>query len=86
MVEDLQSSDWKFVINRAIETADDEVIVFVTVTQTLNGEWRGVKGNGQNVRREICEIFRFDPENRSVFEEAYWDALSVMRQLRAVSI
>jgi ketosteroid isomerase-like protein len=83
MVEDLQSSDWRFVINRAIETADREVIV---ITQTVTGEWRGVKGKGQNVRREVCEIFRFDAEGRIVYEEAYRDALSVMRQLGAVSI
>jgi hypothetical protein len=86
MVEDLQWSDWKTVINRAIETTDREVIVFVTVTQTLTGEWRGVKGTGQEVRREMCEIFRFDAEGRVVYEEAYWDALSVMRQLAAVTI
>jgi hypothetical protein len=86
MVEDLQWSDWKFVIDRAIEIADNEVIVFVTTTQTLTGEWRGVKGTGQQVRREIREIFRFDADGRIVHEEAYWDALSVRRQLGAVSI
>jgi hypothetical protein len=35
------------------------------------------------VRREICEIFRFDRQGRILVEEMYEDALSVMRQLGA---
>jgi hypothetical protein len=76
----------KFVIDRTIETSDGALIVQGTVTQILTGEWRGVKGTGQQVRREICEIFRFDADGRIVFEEGYEDALSIMRQLGAVSV
>jgi hypothetical protein len=85
MVEDSQWSDWNFMIDRTTETIDGALIVPATVTQTLTGEWRSIKGTGQRVRREICEIFRFDAEGRIIFEEAYEDALPITRQLGAVS-
>jgi hypothetical protein len=83
--EDSAWSDREFVIDRAMATSDGAMVVQMTVTQTLTGEWRSVKGTGQRVRREICEIFRFDSEGRIVVEEMYEDALSLMRQLGAVT-
>jgi ketosteroid isomerase-like protein len=77
-------SDLDFVIDRAMDTADGALVAQMTVTQTLLGEWRSVKGTGQRVRREICEIFRFDAEGRIVVEEMYEDALSLMQQLGAL--
>lgn len=84
-MEDSVWSDRQFVIDRAMDAADGAVVVQMTVTQTLTGEWRSVKGSGQRVRREICEIFRFDAEGRIVVEEMYEDALSLMRQLGALA-
>jgi hypothetical protein len=84
--EDLQWSDQKYVITESLETTEGAVVVLLTVTQTLIGEWRSVKGEGQRVQREVCEIFRFDAEGRIVFDEVYEDALSIMRQLGVVSI
>ena len=81
--EDSAWSDRKFVIDRAMDTSDGALVVQMTVTQTLTGDWRSVKGKGQRVRREICEIFRFDPDGHIVVEEMYEDALSLMRQLGA---
>jgi hypothetical protein len=84
--EDSQWSDQKYLIKEALETTDEAVVVLLTVTQTLTGEWRSVKGEGQRVQREVCEIFRFDTEGRIVFDEVYEDALSIMQQLGAVSV
>ena len=86
MVEDSQLSDRKYVIKEAFETTDGAVIVLLSITDTLTGEWRGIKGTGQQVHREMCDIFRFDTDGRVISEEAYEDALSIMRQLGAVSI
>jgi hypothetical protein len=83
-VEDEQWSDREFVIDRAMETADGTVVVQLTVTQTLTGVWRSVKGTGQRVRREIVEIFQFDPEGRIIVEEMYEDCLALMQQLGAL--
>ena len=69
-----------------METTDRAVIVLLDITDTLTGEWRGIKGTGQQVRREMCDIFRFDEEGRVISEEAYEDALSITRQLGAVSV
>jgi hypothetical protein len=52
----------------------------------LTGEWRSIKGTGQQVRWEFCDIFRFDSEGRIVGEELYGDSLSIMRQLGVVSV
>jgi hypothetical protein len=83
-VEDAAWSDRQFVIDRVRDTSDGSLVVQITNTQTLTGEWRSVKGTGQRVRREILEIFEFDSEGRIVVEEFYDDALSVMRQLGAL--
>jgi hypothetical protein len=85
-VEDAAWSDWKYAIDRASETTDGALVVQATFTATLTGEWRSVKGTGQFVRREVCDIFRFDADGRIVVEEIYEDALSIMRQLGAVSV
>jgi ketosteroid isomerase-like protein len=83
--EDAAWSDRRFVIDRVMDTTHGDLVVQITNTQTLTGEWRSVKGNGQRVRREILEIFRFDTEGRIVVEEMYEDALSLMQQLGAAS-
>ena len=83
--EDAAWSDRMFVIDRAMETSDGAVVVQMTNTQTLTGEWRSIRGQGQRVRREICEIFRFDEDDRIVVEEMYEDALTLMRQLGAIT-
>jgi hypothetical protein len=74
------------VIKHALETIDGALVVLATITQTLTGEWRSIKGDGQQVHREICDIFRFNAEGRIVSENMYEDALSVVRQLGAVSV
>ena len=86
LVEDLQWSEQKFGIKQAIETTDGALVVLATLTQTLTGEWHSIKGAGQQVRWEFCDIFRFDGEGRIVGEELYGDGLSIMRQLGAVSV
>ena len=86
MVEDLQWSDYNFEIKQAMETTDGAVVVLATLTKTLTGEWRGVKGQGQRVTWEFCDIFRFDADGRIVHEEGYGDNLSIMRQLGVVSV
>jgi hypothetical protein len=86
LVGDLQWSDQKFGIKQALETTDGALVVLATLTQTLTGEWRSIKGSGQQVRWEFCDIFRFDGEDRIVSEELYGDALSIMHQLGAVSV
>jgi ketosteroid isomerase-like protein len=83
--EDRAWSDRKFVIDNAMDTADGALVVQITNTQTLTGEWRSVQGHGQRVRREICEIFRFDQTGRVVVEEMYEDALALIRQLGGVT-
>jgi ketosteroid isomerase-like protein len=82
--EDAAWSDRQFVIDRAMDTSDGALIAQITNTQTLTGEWRSVKGNGQRVRRKILEIFRFDSDGRIVVEEMYDDNLSLMSQLGAL--
>src|SRR5262249_23289433 len=57
--EDSVWSDRQFVIDRVMDTSDGAIVVQITNTQTLTGEWRSVKGTGQRVRREILEIFQF---------------------------
>lgn len=84
--EDLAWSEQKFVIDHAVETVDGALIVQATISQTLTGEWRSVKGSGQQVRRKVCEIFRFDRDGHIVVEELYEDALSIMRQLGAAAV
>lgn len=82
--EDAAWSDRRFVIDRVMDTSDGAVVVQITNTQTLTGEWRSIKGSGQRVRREILEIFRFDSDGRIVAEEMYADDLSLARQLGAL--
>jgi ketosteroid isomerase-like protein len=83
--EDLAWSDQKFEIESTHEVGDT-VVVRAVVTQTLTGTWRSIQGHGQQVRREICDIFRFDADGRIVVEELYEDALSLTRQLGPVSV
>jgi len=91
--EDLQAareehaawSDREFVIDRAMTATDGTVVVQITNTQTLTGEWRSIKGTRQRVRREICEIFQFDAEGRIVVEEMYEDTVPLLRQLHAAT-
>ena len=52
--EDAAWSDREFVIDRTMDTTDGALVAQMTVTQTLTGEWRSIKGTGQRVRREIC--------------------------------
>jgi hypothetical protein len=85
LVEDLQWSDQKFVIKQAIETTDGAVVVQATVTQTLTGEWRSIKGKGQQVERSVTSSASI-PKVGSLARKMYEDALSIMRQLRVVSV
>jgi hypothetical protein len=84
--EDSAWPDRQFVIDRIMNTSNGALVVQITNTQTLTGEWRSVKGNAQRVRREILEIFQFDSEGRIAVEEMYDDALSLMRQLGALGL
>jgi hypothetical protein len=40
-----------------------------------------VKGSGQRVTWSMIDIFTFNDEGRVTVEEAYFDVLSIMRQL-----
>ncbi len=81
--EDLAWSGQKFRIDQAVDLADGRLLVQATITQSLTGEWRHIKGTGQHVRRLVCDIFSFDADGRIVVEELYEDALSILRQLGA---
>jgi ketosteroid isomerase-like protein len=83
--EDAAWSEREFLIERAMTGTDGTVIVQITNTQTLTGEWRSIRGSGQRVRREICEIFHFDAEGPIVVEEMYEDTVPLLRQLGVTS-
>jgi hypothetical protein len=69
--EDLQWSDQKYVIKESLETTDGAVVVLLTVTRTLTGEWRSVKGEGQRVQREVCEIYGNPPPSLGRLARCY---------------
>ena len=83
--EDEAWTDKRYAIDSAVEGVDGRMFVQLTVTQTLGtgSEWRGVKGSGQRVTWSMIDIFTFDDEGRVTVEEAYFDAQSIMRQLRS---
>ena len=83
--EDEAWTDKRYTIDSAVEGLDGRMFVQLTVTQTLplGSEWRGVKGSGQRVTWSMIDIFTFDDEGRVTVEEAYFDAQSIMRQLRS---
>jgi len=81
--EDEAWTDKRYAIDSAVEGVDGRMFVQLTVTQTLGSgsEWRGVKGSGQRVTWSMIDIFTFNDEGRVTVEEAYFDGLSIMRQL-----
>ena len=83
--EDEAWTDKRYSIDSAVEGVDGRLFVQLTVTQTLGSgsEWRGVKGLGQRVTWSMIDIFTFNDEGRVMVEEAYFDAHSIMRQLRS---
>ena len=83
--EDEAWTDKRYSIGSAVEGVDGRLFVQLTVTQTLGSgsEWRGVKGLGQRVTWSMIDIFTFNDEGRVTVEEAYFDAHSIMRQLRS---
>jgi len=40
-----------------------------------------MEATGQHIAYPACTIFKFDSNDRIVFEETYYDMLSVTRQL-----
>ena len=78
-------SDQEFAIDQWYDAMDGTLVVLATVTRTLTGAWCGVAPAGQRVTNKICDIFRFDADGLIIHEELYEDALTVMRQLGAVS-
>jgi ketosteroid isomerase-like protein len=74
-------SDTRFDITNAFETADGAIVVQVDQSCTVTGPWRSMETTGQRIVFPFCDIFRFDSEGRIVHEEAYYDMLSVRRQL-----
>ena len=74
-------SDTRFEITNAFETADGAIIVQVDQSCTVTGPWRSMDTTGQRIEFPFCDIFRFDSEGRIVHEEAFYDMLSVRRQL-----
>ena len=83
--EDEAWTDKRYSIDSVVEGGDGRLFVQLTVTQTLGSgrEWRGVKGLGQRVTWSMIDIFTFNDEGRVTVEEAYFDAHSIMRQLRS---
>ena len=83
--EDEAWTDKRYAIDSAVEGVDGRMFVQLTVTQTLGegSEWRGVEGSGQRVTWSLMDIFTFNDEGRVTVEEAYFDAQSIMRQLRS---
>jgi predicted ester cyclase len=83
--EDEAWTDKRYTIDRVVEGVDGRLFVQLTVTQTLGSgsEWRGVKGSGQRVTWSMIDIFTFNDEGRVTVDEAYFDAHSIMRQLRS---
>jgi ketosteroid isomerase-like protein len=74
-------SDTRFEITNAFETSDGAIVVQVTQSCNVTGTWRSMETTGQRIEFPFCDIFRFDSEGRIVHEEAYYDMLSVRRQL-----
>ena len=76
-------SGTQIVINEAFET-DAALIVRATHSADVNGLWRGIEAAGQHITYEACTIFKFDAEDRIVFEEKYYDMSAISQQLLQV--
>jgi predicted ester cyclase len=69
-----------FEIESAFET-DDAVIVQAVRRGTITGSWRSMESPGRSVSFPLCTIFKFNADNKIVYEEAYYDMQAISRQL-----
>lgn len=81
LADEMPWSNVRFEITNVFDAADGVVIVQAIKTGTIMGTWRSMDATGQQVSLELCTIFRFNADERIVFEEAYYDMSTVMRQL-----
>lgn len=73
-------SNVSFEIEDAFE-ADGVLIIQAVRSGTIHGSWRAMEATGQTVSFPLCTIFKFNADNKIVCEEAYYDMLSISRQL-----
>jgi len=63
-------------------SANDAIVLEVTIRGTHLGMWRGgMPPTGRRVEFPLCGIFTFDDEDRLAGERIYYDRGTVMRQL-----
>ncbi len=61
--------------------SDDSVVVELTLRGRQDGPFRGAPASGRELDLRIIAHFQFDAEGRIAQETAYYDTLTVMRQL-----
>jgi predicted ester cyclase len=74
-------SDVRIDIQNVFETEGGAIIVQALHSATVLGSWRSIQAAGQHISYLGCTIFKFNADDLIVFEEGYYDMLSVMRQL-----
>jgi steroid delta-isomerase-like uncharacterized protein len=74
-------TDEAFELHRVTDALDGSVILQFTITGTHSGTWRGIPATGTRASVEACDILRFDDDGKICIEEAYFDALTQIRQL-----
>ena len=79
-------TDKAFEIQRVFDGLDNTVVMQYTVTQAHSGSRRGIPATGKRATGTACTLLRFDQSGRVLSEENYADALTVMRQIGAVTV
>jgi hypothetical protein len=74
-------SNTRIEIEAVHDGADGSVIVQSVHSGVITGSWRSMEAKGQPITFVECTIFKFDDNDRIVHEEAYYDMLSVRKQL-----
>ena len=81
LADDMAWSNLRFEIDHIFDTQDGAVVVQAVRSGSITGQWRSMEAAGQQVVFPVCTIFKFDEDHHIVHEEAYYDMLSVRRQL-----
>jgi steroid delta-isomerase-like uncharacterized protein len=61
--------------------AKDSIIEQVVVSGTHKGDWHGIPATNKKVRFPLCSIYRFDKANKIKSESAYYDFLTILKQV-----
>lgn len=66
--------------------AEEAVIVEGDLGGTHLGDWMGIPASGRKARVPFCVVFTFTPDDRLKAEIAYYDQLSLLTQLGAITL